>query len=241
VELALVNEGEKVIKGNVQRTLDVANKLGIVSKSSASKYKIEGLGVVLKKLALYKHDVYSDVIHFLFYAIWELRNHQDYWSWSYARICDLYWQNRPEIVNRSTMFGQLSALAVDSFPILTPAVGTETIDAVINWVKELNPPFFIVEDNNRISGCKERDWFSPELALLGISYLYTIKKVSISTPILLDRTIIDLLTPICLTTQGTIMSMIEIATKTYPFLDIHKGEWGSSIILTKVFDLSMIG
>lgn len=240
-ELDLANEGEDVIKGGVQRTLDVANKLGVITKTKTSKYKIETLGLVLKRLALYKHDVYSDVIHYLFYALWELHNNQDYWSWSYSKICDLFWENRPEIGNRSTMFGQLSSLAVNTFPSLTPAVGTETIDAVSNWLKVLNPPFFIFDDNKRIIGCKERDWFSPELALLGISYLYTIKNVSISTPILLDKTIIDLLTPLCLTSQGTIMSMIEIASQTYPFLEIHTGEWGSSIILTKALDMTMIG
>ena len=240
-ELDLANEGEIVIKGGVQRTLDVANKLGLITKITTSKYKIEALGLVLGKLALYKHDVYSDVIHYLFYALWEINNHQDYWSWSYSKICDLYWQNRPEIANRSAMFGQLSAMARDTFPALTPAVGTETIDAVSNWLKAINPPFFIVDDNNRIISCKDRDWFSPELALLSISYLYTIKKVSISTPILLDKTIIDLLTPLSLTSQETIMSMIEIASKTYPFLEIHTGEWGSSIILTKALDITMIG
>ena len=214
VELELVNDGVEIKKGNVQRTLDIANKLGIVEKSSASKYKIVSLGLFLKKMALYKHDIYSDVIHFLFYTLWELGNHQDYWSWSYSRICDLFWQNRPNKPNNSTMFGQLSAIAGDTFPTLNPAVGTETITAVSYWVKELNPPFFIIDDNSKISSCKERDWFTPELALLGISYLYTIKKVSISTPILLDQSCIDLLTPLCLTTQGTIMSMIEIASKT---------------------------
>jgi hypothetical protein len=241
VELDYAREGEYVNKGYIQRTLDLAHKLGIVTKSSASKYKIESLGLVLKKLALYKHDVYSDVIHYLFYALWELRKHQDYWSWSYSKICDQYWQNRPKTEDPSAMFGHLSALAVDTFPNLTPAVGTETIGAVNNWLKALNPPFLIFKDNKSPIGCKERDWFSPELALLGISYLYTIKKVSISTPILLDRTIIDILTPLCLTSPGTIMSMVEIASKTYPFLEIHTGEWGSSIILTKALDMAMIG
>jgi hypothetical protein len=240
VELDLANEGEVVIKGGVQRTLDVANKLGLITKITTLKYKIEASGLILNKLALYKHDVYHDVIHYLFYAHWEINNHKDYWSWSYSRICDLYWQNRPEIANRSAMFGQLSAIVVDTFPTLTSAVGTETIDAVSNWLKVLNPPFFIFDDNNRIIGCKERDWFSPELALLAISYLYTIKKVSISTPILLDKTIIDSLTPLCLASHGTIMSMIEIASKTYPYLEIHTGEWGSSIILTKALDMTMI-
>jgi hypothetical protein len=130
VESIIQNDGIELTAGGVQRTLDLAYKLGILSKTINSKYKLEMSGVILKKLALYNHDVYKDMIHYLLFSRWEVNNHQDYWSWSYSKICEMFWDNCPDIENRRAMFGQVSALAEKSFPELDAVLGTETIGAV---------------------------------------------------------------------------------------------------------------
>jgi len=238
VELSIQRDGIELSKGGVQRTINLALKMGILSKTRNTKYKFESLGIVLRKMALFKHDVYSDLIHFLLYSRWEYNNHQDYWSWSYSKICEMIWNNCPKNESNGVMFGQISSLAENYFPELAASLGEETIGVVKKWLKELEPPFFNFEGDK--INCKERNWFSPELALLGIHYLYTIRKAKINTPILLDQSTTYQLAPLCLTSNETILSLVDIASKTYPFLEIHTGEWGSSAILKRDFNFFLI-
>lgn len=234
----LGESGYKVTYDGIRRTLDLGAKLRLFEKKGTSSYFLTDKGRALQSLALYRREVYYDVIHFLLFATWELEGNLSYWSWSYSKICELFWDNHPEVENRRIMFGQISALAEKTFPELDAVLGTETIGAVSNWLKHLEPGFLIVEDD-KIIACKEREWFSPELALLSISYLYAVKKAAIATPILLDKSSLQIITPLCLTTQETILSMIDIASKTYSFIEIHTGEWGSSAILKQDLNISI--
>lgn len=238
IQFKLKQSGYSVTYDGVRRSLDIGAKLKLFNRNAPSSYLLTDRGRELQILAQYRREVYCDVIHFLLFATWELDDYENYWSWSYSRICQLFWDNHPEIENRRIMFGQISALAEKTFPELDAVLGTETIGAVSNWLKQLEPGFLIVEDD-KVIACKEREWFSPELALLSISYLYAVKKAAITTPILLDKSSLQMLSPLCLTSQETILSMIEIASKTYPFIEIHTGEWGSSAILKQELKISM--
>jgi hypothetical protein len=238
IHLRLSQSGYSVTYDGVRRSLDVGAKLSLVEKKGASLYLLTDRGRALQSLALYRREVYCDVIHFFLFATWELEGNQSYWSWSYSKICELFWDNRPEIESRRIMFGQISDLAEKTFPEIDAVLGEETIGAVSNWLKQLEPTFLIIEDNKLIAS-KEREWFSPELALLSISYLYALKKAVIATPILLDKNSLQILTSLCLASQETIISMIDIASKTYAFIEIHTGEWGSSAILKQELNISM--
>ena len=238
IHFELIQDGYSVTYDGVRRSIDIGSKLCLMAKAGPSSYLLTNRGKAIKSLALYHREVYCDIIHFLFFSAWELQGNHNYWSWSYSKICELFWDNRPEIENHSTMFGQISALAERTFPELDASLGEETIFVVSNWLKQLEPGFLIVEGKKTVA-CKEREWFSPELALLSISYLYAVKKAAISTPILLDKSSLQIISPLCLASQETIVSMIEIASKTYPFIEIHAGEWGSSAILKQELNISM--
>lgn len=238
IHIRLKQGGYSVTYDGVRRSLDIGAKLRLLEKTGASSYSLTDRGKALQSLALYRREVFYDVIHFLLFATWELEGDQNYWSWSYSKICELFWDNHPEVDSRRIMFGQISALAEKDFPEMDPVLGTETIGAVSNWLKQLEPGFLVVE-GDKIVACKEREWFSPELALLSISYLYAIKKASLATPILLDNNSLQALIPLCLTSPATILSMIDIASKTYSFIEIHIGEWGSSAILKQEINISM--
>lgn len=239
VRSRLLQDGYTVTLDATRRSLDMGAKLGLFEKREQSCYALTTLGCVCQTLVQFRYEVYSDVMHFLLYATWETGGHQDYWSWSYGRVCEIFWHDRPEIGNRKAIFGRLSAEASKAFPELSPVVGTETVGAVSNWLKELTPPFLILE-NGTLVASQEREWFSAELALLAISYLYAARRVAVQTPILLDRPTVELLCPLCLTSVERILAMIDIATRTFSMLHIHTGEWGSSVILNRVVDISVL-
>jgi hypothetical protein len=235
----LTQEGYPITYDGARRSLDMGAKLGLFEKSSQATYILTARGQACRNLALYRREVYCDVMHFLLFATWELNGHQDYWSWSYARTCEILWRDRPIIKGRKTIFGQLSAEAAGKFSDLDPVVGTETIYAVTNWLRELSPPFLVFENDKLISS-QEREWFSVELALLAVSYLYTARGVTVQTPLLLDRDALEQLCPLCLAPTDRIVAMIETASRTFPALDIHTSEWGSSAILRQPVDVSML-
>jgi hypothetical protein len=233
----LTEDRYNVTYDGVRRSLDLGAKLGIFSKGDSSVYSLTSRGGACQKLALYRRDVYYDVMHFILFATWKLDRREEYWSWSYQKICELFWRAKPEIVGQRNVFRQLSAAATKSFPDLEPVVGTETVYAVSNWIREMAPPFFDLIDDKPVS-CKDREWFSVELALLSVYYLYSSRSAAISTPILLDRDTLESLCPLCLTSTDRILSMIETASRTFPYLNIHTGEWGSSVILQKPVHIS---
>lgn len=239
IRLQLTQEGYQVTLDGTRRSLDLGAKLGIFDRSNRSAYKLTARGQACRNLALYRREVYCDVMHFLLFATWELGGHQDYWSWSYAKTCEILWRDRPVIKGRKTIFGQLSAEASKEFPDLDPVVGTETVYAVTNWLRELSPPFFVLE-NDKLAASQAREWFSVELALLALSYLCAARGAVVQTPLLLDRDTVELLCPLCLAPVDYIVAMIETASRTFPALDIHTGEWGSSVILQQTVDISML-
>lgn len=235
----LNQDGNPIPLSGASRSLQLGKKLGLFEKLDRSTYTLTTRGRACRNLALYRREVYCDVMHFLLFATWELGGQHDYWSWSYAKTCEILWRDRPSIQNRKIIFGQLSAEAAKEFPHLDPVVGTETVYAVTNWLRELSPPFFVLE-NDKLATSQEREWFSVELALLAISYLYAARGAAVQTPFLLDRDTVGLLCPLCLASTDRIVAMIETASRTFPILDIHTGEWGSSIILRETVDIPML-
>jgi hypothetical protein len=235
----LITDGYEIDKNSISRSLTLGTKLGLFEKKHKNSYQLTQLGISCRKLANYREDVYNDLVHYLFYSAWTVNGNVNYWSWSYMKICEFYWRNCPKIEPKTKVFGRLMAEASYYFPDLKPAAGTETVDKVEEFLKTLSPPFFIVDDNKVLS-CNSREWFSVELALLAVNFLYFQKGLSFNTPILLNQDTILELCSLCLADADVIMSMIDTASKTFQDLEMHKGEWGTSVILVEPVDISSV-
>lgn len=236
--LNLSEAGYTVPLDGVRRSLDMSKKLGLLEQSQRFAYTLTSRGIVCRHLSLYRHEIYSDVMHFLLFASWQLNGQKDYWSWSYAKTCEILWRSRPHIPQRSVVFANLWAEATAEFSDLNPVLGTETVTAVNRWLQQLSPAFFQYENGKAIHS-QEREWFSTELALLAVSYLYALQSIPIQTPLLLQPSILRPLCPLCLASVESILKMLEVASRTFSFLDIHTGEWGSSIILREPVDITV--
>jgi hypothetical protein len=211
--------------------LNIAVRLGLLKKNGELEgYYLTDIGKACRTLSSFRETVYSDVVHFLFYSIWETHNHQDYWSWTYSRACEILWRQRPFLPSRRAIFGELSAIAMKEFPNLSPSMGTETVGAILGWLEGLSPSFLILEEGRLVSS-RDREWFSPELAILGISYVCYVRQLPVQAPLLLDESTLCQLSNLCLATTETVLAIIETAASTFPFLSIHVGEWGSSVVL----------
>jgi len=239
MKVRLGQEGYQVTFDGARRSLDLGRKLGLFEKSSQSTYVLTALGQACHNLAVYRREVYCDVMHFLLFTTWELGGQQNYWSWTYAKAGEIFWRDKPKIRPNKIVFRELSAEASKEFPDLDPVIGTETITAMKNWLRELSPPFISLNEDKPVAS-QEREWFSVELALLAVSYLYAVRGAAIQTPILLDRLTVEQLCPLCLTSVDRIMTMVESAARTFPFFEIHTGEWGSSAILRQAVDIPML-
>jgi hypothetical protein len=237
--LRVTQEGHPITLNAVQRSLDLGKKLGLFERIKRISYVLTDRGQACRNLALYHREEYCDAMHFLLFSTWALNGQRDYWSWSYAKTCEILWRDRPTVKSRQAIFGELSAEASKEFPDLDPVVGTETIYAVTNWLRELSPPFLVTRDDRSIAS-REREWFSIGLALLSVLYLYAARGAAFQTPLLMDRDTIEQLCPLCLAPPDRIVAMIETASRTFPALDIHTGEWGSSVILRQSVDINTL-
>jgi len=236
---SLNNEGIDIDRNSANRSLNLGVKLGIFKKADKFSYVLTPRGLSCRNFAIYRKDVYHDLIHYLMFATWEIGGGNDYWSWSYVKICEILWDSRPEKRPSRDVFGLIMDKAANEFPNLEPAAGTETVDKVVEFIRDLSPPY-LVDNSSHSLHCIERDWFSVELALLAINYLYIARDVPFYTPILLDKSISKELGPLCFASFNTITTMIDTAARTFPYLTMHTGEWGTSIILQKTINLQML-
>lgn len=104
IRLQLIQEGYQITLDGARRSLDLGAKLGIFDRSNHSAYKLTVCGQACRDLALYRREVYCDIMHFLLFATWEFGGHQDYWSWSYAKTCAILWSDSPAIKGRKTIW-----------------------------------------------------------------------------------------------------------------------------------------
>jgi len=214
----------------ISKCMDWMNKLGLLKKHNSKSYSFTATGVRLKHVAEFREETFFDLIHYLFFSRWVLGKGDDYWSWTYQRICELMWKDRSNIRTRSEIFSQISGEAKQLFANQSAAFGTETVGVVLRWLGALSPEVVILDKGNPTK-IIERPWFSPELSVLSVSYLYKVLDLSFDAPLLLTPETISVMSAICFASESTMKTMIETASTTYPFLSLHVGEWGVSVIL----------
>jgi hypothetical protein len=220
-----------------KRNLLWGRYLGIFEKPSKDIYSLSNLGTKLRQLANYRVDVYNELIHYLFQSRWISNGRKDNWSWTYRFICKSFWKNRPKIEKHSDIFKELMFTAKTKWDNenLVIAVGTEDVGLVKRFVGRLNPNA-ISSDGKVI----ERKWFSPELALLAVDSLYQELKLSYGSPIHMVPEVLDSLSPLCFSETDSIYHMIVIAADAFPFLNIQKGQMGTSVILDKQIKITSV-
>ncbi len=79
--LRLTQDGHQIAFDGVRRSLNLGAKLGLFEKSGQSAYTLTEHGRVCRDLALYRHEVYGDVMHFLLFATcWNTRKRICLWE-----------------------------------------------------------------------------------------------------------------------------------------------------------------
>lgn len=218
------------------RAIDLAKKMGLMEDSVDRGLQLTQRGKVCRDLANFRPAVCADIMHYILYTTWQPGGMRDYWSWSYRQICEAIWRARPRLDEPKVVFAQVQAEAEHQFEDLAPALGEETVLAVRNWLADLSPQFLIAAGGKFVS-CAERQWFSPELAILALSYLANASNIAAGTPLPLQPMTMERLEPLCLAPAESIASIVQTASSTYPQLAIHTGEWGSSAILRQPVDI----
>lgn len=71
----MAQEGYQITRDGARRSLDMGRKLGLLDKVDRSSYTLTARDQACRNLALYRREVYCDVVHFPLFATWELGGH----------------------------------------------------------------------------------------------------------------------------------------------------------------------
>ena len=229
----------------VKETTFLMAEAGLVKRKPLKpgfSYQLSDLGQLFCQTLSTRPQLYSDVVHFLFFVLFEEQQRQSTsyssWSWVYQSTCRLLWEVRPTVPTFSEQAAALNHKLASEFPNYKGGIHTDAPNTVILWLKQIQPPFLYLEGQSRRT--RSRQWCSPELFVLGIDRLYRRESLPYNTPFLLSEKAWDELALLCLTEMTLLEEVFEVARSTFPFLKMHSGEWGRSVILEREITIADI-
>lgn len=254
---ALVQDILKILAGSENLTLDDVMKIGsergyqigtvVRSQQSIKENSIQALrdlrlveansltlttlGEDIVRLLQNKPGCWGDVMHALFYTLWNpSREAENCFSWSYRTACDRLWELGSTFLDRRQLVSFVSESAMAKFNTNRVSFSKDSMQGILQWIDQLQPP--VLSGNN--SNFNRRTFCPPETFSLAVDYLYCYEGVDYQTNLLLDTDKRDLICKFCLLDPGAFESVFDWASGQYPFL--HRGSsggWGTYILLAR--------
>jgi hypothetical protein len=232
---SLWSSSKYVTKRNyLNKNLDVLSILGVLSKKD-NHYKITSLGKKLQYYLQFDRNIFFDIMHYLYYSMWEQQKPESYFSWTYRNICEILWERKPSSIDKNKLASEVYNCARESFPDIASdiALSPFAIQGVRNWLKVLNPPFIILDKGRNMTN-DGRSYCSIELFLLAINFLYQEESISLGTPILVDKDKEIFLAKLCLLDSKSVKNVLGLTLRAFSdVLKEHRSVWGNSIILSQ--------
>ncbi|MHA2265194.1 MAG: hypothetical protein ACXAEN_22595 [Candidatus Thorarchaeota archaeon] len=238
---------EKQQKNYVLKNLKVMRLLGLFTRSSTNNgnsYLLSERGSKLKHAAIFKYTQFLDFIHYLMYCTYEWTlDVECAFSWTYQRICDLLWADRPKPISPGVraLIDRVLIASREQFEMAEEiSLSKYAIDGVNNWIGNLEPPFVKIRSGRRYT-TNGREFCSPELLILSIEATYRKRGLSFGSPLLLKE---DAIEEVCRTALLSIQAfdqVLEVTLSTRPQILMHSGLWGRSLILDKSYLNEFIG
>jgi hypothetical protein len=219
-------------------TLRVMEEAGLIVRQvvrRTSEVRSTPLGKRLIAAAGARSGLYAELVHFLFYTLWErqllIGTPISGWSWIYQATCRLLWEERPTVRSASAQAVTLSQRLQGVDPTFTVGVHRNSPNAVRIWLMALDPPF--LHEDGRQWHAQGRSWCTPELLLLALDGLYRTRQIPIGSPLLLDAAASTELAALCLVEPSDIELLLDVTYTTFPAVRHHSGEWGRAVVLTQ--------
>lgn len=226
---------EMALPRYVRDNMSILLDLGLVHSQVAqrvARYELTELGRRLSSEQGTRPSLYTDVIHYLCYSLCDDQRRagtiMSGWSWVYQTACRLLWEERPEVPTFPEMAAALNRELLVLDPEFSGGVHRNSANAAQVWLRQLDPPFLYTQFKPWRS--QGRDWCSPELVVLAFAHIYRLDELPYDTPLLIDDHVWRELCACCLVEQPLLEEVLEVAVGTFPYIEMHSGEWGRSLI-----------
>jgi hypothetical protein len=208
--------------------------LGLVD---ARKLNLTPRGDALARIDRVKPSLFYEIAHCIYYSTWDERDPAAHrFSWSYAALCAVLWENGAATINR----GQLAALVVDQaierFQTQKVSFSENSVAGVLGWLKHLTPPVLreIEAGGRRQTSYVHRTFCPPETFILALDYLHRLAGTDYQTNLLMDSDKRDSICKLCLLDPTAFDEALDWTIGQYPFLQQgSRGGWGRYVVLMR--------
>lgn len=220
----------------LNENLTLMRSLSLISSKTKEKNELTTKGIIFRKIIDFNPQIFSDILHFIYYSTYDLENKSILRSWSYKTVSDLMWSKDTFLIDESTkedIASKVSSTA-ESFFKKTISFSSKSVGGVVNWFEDMYPT--LIHVNNTEKKFILRKFCPPPLFILALDYIYTINKIEYKIPLLLTEEKIETICKICQLSKTSFDEVLELTGESYSIIH-EEGGWERRISLDQKPDL----
>lgn len=210
--------------------LMTARDLGLVAPA---RYVLTDEGLALFRITKDKPSLFADIMHGLHYILWR-KSHpaNNCFSWSYRAICQWLWHAGSAGISnvRRTIASEIESQACSAFMLPNVAVSPKTVGGAFLWFVQLQPS--VIDPIHQ--EFRRRTFCPPELAILGVDFLYRDRETEYGTNLRLTDENQEEICKVCLIDPHSFDRVLEYTLAQFDFLEKGTGGgWGRYLRLNR--------
>lgn len=215
--------------------LTLMRSLSLSTSEPKEKYELTAKGIFFRKILDFNPQIFSDILHFIYYSTYDLDDKSMLRSWSYKTVSDLMWSRDIFVIDESTkedIASRVSSTAESVFK-KTISFSSRSVGGVVNWLEDMYPPLIHVNTEKKFI---LRKFCPPPLFILALDYLYTLNKVEYKIPLILTDEKIETICKICQLSKTSFDDVLELTGESFSIIH-EEGGWERRILLDQKPDL----
>lgn len=223
--LALLSGKEISNQKDLSHILAFIKRLGI----STENFDLTELGQSLYNIMYDDNILFNNYLHFLFYSQHSLTGVNNS-SWVYKTVVDELCNYKiVENIDKNELALKIVELTEHEHELHIKGISFrgQSITPLIDWLYSLDPK--CIEGNKTF---KTRSFCQPQLFVLAIDYLFSIKKINYGSLIRINDEVMNIICKLCVLDTQYFDQCLELCKNSYEYVNVSIG-WGKHIRLNK--------
>lgn len=219
----------------LNENLTLMRSLSLLTSGTKEKNELTAKGIIFRKILDFNPQIFSDILHFIYYSTYDLDDKSILRSWSYKTVSDLMWSKDIFVIDESTkedIASKVSSTAESVFK-KTISFSSRSVGGVVNWLEDMYPPLIHINTEKKFI---LREFCPPPLFILALDYLYTLNEVEYKIPLILTDEKIEAICKICQLSKTSFDDVMELTGESFSIIH-EEGGWERRISLDKKPDL----
>lgn len=224
----------------LNENLTLMRSLSLLTSEKKENNELTGKGIIFKKILDTNPQIFSDILHYIYYSTYDLCDQSIVRSWSYKTVSDLMWSKDTFVIDESTkkdIAAKVSSIA-ETKPNFgkTISFSSKSVDGVLNWLEDLYPT--LIHVNNTEKKFILRKFCPPPLFILALDYLYNepLNKIEYKIPLILTDEKIENICKICQLSKTSFDDVLELTVESFSIIH-EEGGWERRLMLDQKPDL----